>query len=167
MILLQGRRLSVYTLCRITNWLLYLSCWSQLSYCSQMWRPALIKDIRELETVQRRATKFIVGISNLMDYRNCLIKLEILPLIYYLEISDIMFLVNSLKKSSVRFNICSYVHFRDTTNTPSSSKLTLKHFLSSSHLQSHFYFNRLPKLWSKLPPHRLNTIIKKYKACHI
>ncbi len=30
--------------------------------------------------------------------------------------------------------------------------LCLKHVLSSSHLQSHFYFNRLPKLWNKLPP---------------
>ena len=123
---------------------------SQLSYCSQIWRPALIKDIRKLETVQRRATKFIIG--NSMDYRNCLIKLEIMPLMYYLEMADIMFLVNSLKNPSVRFNIRSYINFQDNTNTRSSSKLTLKHVLSSSHLQSHFYFNRLPKLWNKLPP---------------
>ena len=136
---------------------------SQLSYCSQIWRPALIKDIRKLETVQRRATKFIVGISNSMDYRNRLIKLEILPLMYYLEMADIMFLVNSLKKASVRFNIRSYVHFQDTTNTRSSSKLTLKHFLSSSHLQSHFYFNRLPKLWNKLSPIDLTQSSKSIK----
>ncbi len=71
---------------------------SQLSYCSQIWRPALIKDIRKLERVQRRATKFIVG--NTLDYRNRLIKLEIMPLMYYLEMADIMFLVNSLKQPS-------------------------------------------------------------------
>ncbi len=52
----------------------------------------------------------------------------------------------------MRFNIRSYINFQDNTNTRSSSKLTLKHVLSSSHLQSHLYFNRLPKLWKKLPP---------------
>ncbi len=78
--------------------------------------------------------------------------------------ADIMFL---LKQPSVRFNIRSYVNFQDNTNTRSSSKLTLKHVLSSSHLQSHFYFNRLPKVWNKLPPIDFNFIVKMHKAHHI
>jgi len=32
---------------------------SQLTYCSQLWRPYLIKDIFLLEKVQRRASKYI------------------------------------------------------------------------------------------------------------
>ena len=34
---------------------------SHFSYCSQLWRPLLIMDIKRLEQVQRRATKYILG----------------------------------------------------------------------------------------------------------
>ena len=83
---------------------------SQLTYCSQIWRPALIKDIKKLEKPQRRATKFILGyhLSGL-DYKDRLIQLNLLPLMYFFELADIMFLVNSLKNPSDRFNILNYV----------------------------------------------------------
>ena len=38
-----------------------------LLYCSSLWRPHLLSDIRSLETMQRRATKFIICDSSL-DY---------------------------------------------------------------------------------------------------
>ena len=37
---------------------------SQLLYCSQLWRPQLIKDITMLERIQRRATKYILNDYN-------------------------------------------------------------------------------------------------------
>ena len=87
---------------------------SQLTYCSQIWRPALIKDIKKLEKPQRRATKFILGyhLSGL-DYKDRLIQLNLLPLMYFFELADIMFLVNSLKNPSDRFNILNYVQMQD------------------------------------------------------
>ena len=42
---------------RKTLYLSLVRC--HLSYCSQLWRPCLIKDIELLQRVQRRATKFI------------------------------------------------------------------------------------------------------------
>ena len=36
---------------------------SQLTYCSQLWRPMLVGDFIALERIQRRATKFVVGSS--------------------------------------------------------------------------------------------------------
>ena len=100
---------------------------SQLTYCSQMWKPALIKDIKKLEKLQRRATKFILGyhLSGL-DYKDRLIQLKLLPLMYFFELADIMFLVNSLKNPSDRFNILEYVQMQDL-NTRSSDKPSLKH----------------------------------------
>ena len=46
---------------------------SKLTYCSQIWRPSLIKDIRRIENVQR--------------------SLNIFPLARWLEFQDILFLV--------------------------------------------------------------------------
>lgn len=45
---------------------------SQITYCSPLWRPHLIKDIHSLETIQRRATKFILNdySSDSSDYRS-------------------------------------------------------------------------------------------------
>ena len=36
---------------------------SQLAYCSIIWCPYLIQDIIKLESIQRRATKFIIYIG--------------------------------------------------------------------------------------------------------
>ncbi len=65
---------------------------SQLLYSSPQWRPMLIKDMQSLEKIQRRATKFILGQGlSLLSYKARLIKLNLLPLVYYLELADIMF----------------------------------------------------------------------------
>lgn len=86
---------------------LYLSLVrSKLTYCSQLWRPALIRDITQLENVQRRATRYILSRSSpQLDYKDRLITLNLLPLMYILELADIMFLVTSLKNPTDRFNI--------------------------------------------------------------
>ena len=63
---------------------------SQLIYCTQLWRPHLIKDILNIERVQRRATKYILN-DYVSDYKTRLLKLKLLPLMYFLEIQDIMF----------------------------------------------------------------------------
>ena len=66
---------------------LYLSIVrSQLSYGDQLWRPMLIKHIVSLEKIQRRATKFIVGYNSNLSYKERLIQLNLLPLMYHLEL---------------------------------------------------------------------------------
>ena len=69
---------------------------SHFIYCSPVWRPRFIKNIQLLERVQRRATKYILN-DFTSDYKDRLISLELLPLMMFYELLDIMFFVKSLK----------------------------------------------------------------------
>ena len=142
---------------------LYLSLIrSHLTYCSPVWRPHLIKDITLLKKVQKRATKFILNDFS-SDYKYRLKELHILPLMYYLEVNDITFFINNLKHPDTHFNIKDFVTFSDSS-TRSSSSNKLNHTLSSSTSTSHYYFNRLPRLWNSLPPIDLDSSTNTIKS---
>ena len=129
-----------------TKKMLYLS----LVYCSQVWRPSLVKEIKLIEDVQRRATKFILN-DYTSDYRTRLLKLHILPLSMLYELNDICFFVKSLKQASSSFTITDYVSFSGN-NTTSGSHHKLVQPIAATNQFKHFYFNRLPRLWNSLPP---------------
>ena len=69
---------------------------SQFLFGSVLWKPNLLKDIKTLERLQRRATKYILN-DYTSDYKHRLMTLKILPLMYFVDISDIMFLIKCLK----------------------------------------------------------------------
>ena len=77
--------------------LLYLSLVrSQLGYASEVWAPqSCITDLKLLEGVQRRATRFILSCNsdpNLRpNYKSRLISLNLLPISYWLECRDLCF----------------------------------------------------------------------------
>ena len=83
---------------------------SQVLYCSPVWRPHLIKDIKKLEQLQRRATKYILS-DYLSDYKTRLIQLRLLPLMYIFETSDILFFIKNLKNPTNNFDINTYISF--------------------------------------------------------
>ena len=123
---------------------------TQLLYCSQVWRPHLIKDIVLLKKIQRRATKFIL-VDYTSDYKTRLLALDMLPLMAELEINDIMFDIRNLNKTGDHFNITSYVSFsQGTTRSGIHSKMC--HTRSRTSLAHHLYFNKLPRLWNSQPP---------------
>ena len=66
------------------------------------------RSINNLEQVQRRATRFILG----RDYSEdeCLSKLNLLPLEYRREINDLVFFFKCLK-NVCKLNILDYVLF--------------------------------------------------------
>ena len=123
-------------------------------YCSQLWRPRLIKDMHHL-----------LGVSAAQSYQICFkwlyIKLQIqanltqpLPSYMYvcwLEIQDLLFLIKCIKYSPDNLNIFSHISFVSSCARASSSK-KLKHNFCQSLSTKHFYFNRIVYLWNALPP---------------
>ena len=134
---------------------------SHLIYCSPVWRPRFIEDIQLLERVQRRATKYILN-DFTSDYKDRLISLKLLPLMMFYELLDIMFFVKSLKTPNDCFDISNYLQFK--THNTRSSNIRLVHTRSSNNSSTHFYFNRLPRLWNALPPINLDLPIYLIKS---
>ena len=83
-----------------------------------------------------------------------LVKLQILPLMYILELFDIVFCLKSLKLPSTRFNIHNYIIFATgPTQSSTFNKLEHKgHKSALNNVTSHSYFYRLAQLWNFLPP---------------
>ena len=122
---------------------------SKLLYCSPIWRPCIISDIKALENVQRRATRFILSRSDI-NYRLRLLHLHMLPLMMVLELNDILFFVKCLKEPSDHFDIKRFfTFFSGCTRLASCSKLS--HARVCNNKSRNFYFNRFPRLWNSLP----------------
>ena len=51
---------------------------SRLEYACELWSPFTTKDKLRIETVQRRASRFILDYTQDMDYKKKLIKLSLL-----------------------------------------------------------------------------------------
>ena len=117
-------------------------------------------------TIQRQATKFILKDYE-SNYQTRLLKLDLLPLMYTLDFYDIMFFIKALKQPSNHFNIYDHV----SANTRSSSNNKLNHVYTSNNYTRNFYFNRISRLWNKLPSIDLSqplSVIKVniYKYLH-
>ena len=146
-----------------TKKLLYISLVrSQLTYCSQLWRPHLIKDITLLERIQRRATKYV---HNNLSYKSRLEQLHLLPLMYIYELNDLLFRIKSLKFPTSHFDISKYIQFSNYgTRATFAHKLNHPISLISTTYQ-HSFHNRIIRLWNSTPVIDLSLsidIIKKH-----
>jgi hypothetical protein len=67
---------------------------SNFSFATQAWCPQSVKLIEDVEKVQRRATKYILnlGFITVISYKTRLLQLDILPVSYWHEYLDLVFL---------------------------------------------------------------------------
>ena len=121
------------------------------------------RDIKRVETVQRRATRFIVG-GRLTGYKERLFHVGLLPLAYWMELQDLMFIIKCLKSPPDNFNIQNYTYVAFSTGCRSSSAGHLQHQLSRTSEVRHFYFTRIFRLWNALSPIDLNLSVSTLKS---
>ena len=99
-----------------------------------MWSPQTINDLLKVESLQRRATKFILNVNwnDEIFYRDRLVKANLLPLSYRHEYKFIAIKNTRLTRHCLSLD----------TLIP---KCRTKHFQAS-------LFNRIPKIWKNLSP---------------
>ena len=82
---------------------------------------------------------------------------------YILDFYDILFFIKALKQPSDHFNIHHHVSF-STSNTRSASTNKLNPTHTNSNYFRNFYFNRLPRIWNKLPSIDLSLSLPTIKT---
>ena len=125
---------------------------SQLAYGSQVWAPQTVSNIQTVERIQRRATKFILYLPYRTDisYKERLKILDIIPLCYWHEYLDIVYIFKSLINDSDS-NISVKVSTRETRSVRNGTFLNAGKCRTVNYQNS--YYIRAAKVWNTLPSH--------------
>ena len=129
---------------------------SHLSYACKIWASqSCITDLKQLENVQRRATRFILSCSrdsNIRpNYKTRLIALNLLPISYWLECRDLCFAfrcINGLL--NVQFDKYIQISSGRTRSSSENFNLYSIHRYRTSLFRDSF-FNSIVKRWNSLP----------------
>ena len=150
---------------------LYLSLVrSQLSYATEVWSPITVKLRSRVESVQRRATAWILKSKREeISYLQRLMTLNLLPLCYEREITDLVFFFKALY-GSTDLDAKTFVSFTNNSHTRlcQNPSLTLKVPLCKSNTFKASYFNRIVKLWNyacKVLPPTSFANLSSFKRC--
>ena len=130
---------------------LYLSLVkSQLCYASEVWSPVNnIQLSKRVESVQRRATRWILMSRGELSYKERLLALNLLPLTFDREIKDLVFLYKGLF-GYLNVNISKYVTFvsHGRTRLSNTSKYILQGQICKATTFQSSYYNRIVKIWN-------------------
>ena len=107
-------------------------------------------DIRRLECLQRRATKFMIHNHDL-DYKTIL---KLLPVSLWLEAQDVIFLIKLMVDPPNNFCLEDYISYvSSSTRVSSQYKLQrVNPSIPRINAMKHFFFNRVVRLWNAFPP---------------
>ena len=116
-----------------------------LLYCSPLWHPYLLSDIKLCRGELLSLSLVIIHLTTRSVYY-C----NLLPLMMEYEIRDILLFIKCVKANDLPFNIHEFITF-NTTTTRSATFFKLLHSRPRNRIQSNEYFNRFPRLWNSLP----------------
>ena len=123
-----------------------------LESAGAVWSPSLVKDIRSLESVQRRATKLVPSLRNL-SYKDRLIALDLPTLAYRRKRGD-MIMVFKIMKGIVDLHYTTF--FKLSTNNTRGHELKLFKQRSRLNVRRNFFSQRIVESWNALPEQIVN-----------
>lgn len=131
---------------------------SVIDYGSVIWHPNK-EDLRHIESVQRRATKYILN-DFTSPYSFRLQRLNLLPMSFHKEIIDLCFFYKCMY-NMYNFNIEPFVTLYNTADSVTRRRqqgvlLQPRDFRTERGLC--FYSQRIARLWNSLPDSIRNTI---------
>ena len=118
-----------------------------LEYCCATWAPHFIKDHKEIEKVQKRATKLVKSISHL-PYGERLKKLSLTTLYYRRQRADVLQVFRIIKGID-KLDIGIFLELNSRSSRYNSLKL-IKPRALTSHKQFSFS-HRVINNWNELP----------------
>ena len=125
---------------------------SHLTYASLVWAPSQLGSLylmRQLEGVQRRATRYILyGLE--LDYKRRLIRLNLLPLSYFLEYLDLLFLFRCFK-GEIHLDISDTIVFSRFQTRRGSTGMDIRLIGTRTTTYRESYVVRICPLWNALP----------------
>jgi hypothetical protein len=123
-----------------------------LESCSQVWSNNSKKLIKNLESVQRRATMYIMS-DSVSSYKERLLSLDLLPLSYRRDYLDLLFYYNSIN-DRIDINMLhlpSFVHADNPRTRLNHDDKLLPVTIRKYNVYQGFYQNRIVQLWNTLP----------------
>jgi ribonuclease P/MRP protein subunit RPP40 len=124
-----------------------------LEYCSSIWFPALVGEIKEIEKVQRRATKLVPSLKN-KSYPERLKALDLTSLLYRRKRCDIIQVYRIVHKiNNLDFNS----FFKRSTNTTRGHNWKLEKPRALTSIRQNSFSNRVVNAWNSLPESAVNS----------
>jgi hypothetical protein len=145
---LLRRTCPLLTVCDVRRTLYLSLVKSQLCYATEVWSPSQCNNKIKLESIQRRATRWILQTRDIA-YRDRLRTLNLLPLAYDREMKDLIFffkLLNGYYDINIS-NFVSFVSHNRTRNCENPSLILKVPSCKTSTFQLSF-FNRIVPLWN-------------------
>ena len=121
-----------------------------LEYCCTVWNPYLLGQQRQLEKVQKRATRVVLGNFN-VSYCQALEKLNFLSLHTRRTSQRVLFCFKMLH-GMVALSFDDYFEFRQCRELRGTHPLMLDVPHSRTDLHKNSFFSQTPVLWNDLPP---------------
>jgi ribonucleases P/MRP protein subunit RPP40 len=134
-----------------------------LEYCVQAESPFLVKDVRCLEQVQRRATKMVEGLEHL-DYERRLTHLGLQSLVNRRLRGDLIE-TNKIITGKEKVDPSQFFKFNQVKHNLRGHKFKLTVVRSRLEIRRQFFSQRVVEHWNRLPAAVVETtIVNSFKT---